>query len=242
MLMDNYTIKDLPLLNKPKETTFTKLPKPDSVIKDEGKYRFDELEKYKELSSGGLAFAEMLRGKVSEAKVAADIAQKLHSENVTANMLGEIPDSKLEESRKQVEYLQKIYDEKNYACEEAIAEYHFKIDRKAIVAKFKNEAIPYFQSLLTEKEIEMCRTRDAYLEAIKDFFLESEKVEQTYNDVNELRKDANYGRTGSNLISPLSDVAYANRGLINRVKSNVFPFQLTSDEITLIERGSRKLV
>ncbi len=242
MIPDNYTIKELSDLNKYKEIGFIEMKIPSSINDDGSTYRFEPLEEYKEISTGALAHSEMLRGKVAEAKVAADIAKKIHSENVTANMLGELPDSKLDQSRIKAETLLKIYEEKEYACQEAITAYYLKLDRATVVSKFKEEAVPYLKNRMTAKEVEMCKARDAYLESIKDFFFESQKIEQTYNDVEQLRKDANYARGSNSLITPMSSIAFAERSLIKRPTSWSFPFQLSSDELTLINRQTPRLV
>lgn len=243
MLMDKYTIADITSLNPSKEIQFKKLPKPGCLIEEPTAYRFDELEKYNQIMSGSASYSELLDGKVAEAKIAAEAARKIHLGKVTDNMLGKVTDKQLEDSREKAETLQKVYDEKEYARIEALAAYTLQLDKKTVAAKFAQEAVPFFTSVMTEKEVKMAKARDAYVAAIKDYFLEAQKITPCRMEVDALRRSYTVTKTGSDQVPPFERITFVERSLIDRgYVTHDFPFQLSSDEMELIGRAKRELV
>ena len=217
-LSELYKVNDIEL----KEVT-----KPESIILENGKYKFLPLDKYYELKAGSAEYAESLAVKVEEARLAAMSADKQHKDAVTQNLIGNISDEAVDKLREIAEHLKKVSDEKKYAEQEALMAYSYKNDPRKMIERYRNEGAPYLRYVMTTKEITMAKARQKYLESIEDYLDELEAMYGLSRDIKEIR----YELTG---VPGIPSLVHSEQGIIRKGSKTTFPFELQHEEVSLI--------
>lgn len=216
-------------LYKVNDIELKEVAKPDSVTFENGRYRFESLDKYFASKSGFQEFAQSISDKVAEAKVAADIAKARHQETVAKNMIGNATKQDVDKSRSDADRLELIAKEMKDSELSALHAYHYKNDPRKMIEEYRNEVAPYFRYVLSQKEIVMANARQAYMESIQAFLEEMGAIHGISRDIKEIR----YELTG---IPATGQLSHTEKNLIRRPSISSFPFDLQHEEKSLLDR------